>query len=142
MHRAVSFRIPAVASLALGTLTACGDTIEGLWTVTQQSYNGQVYDFPVENTYDYAGSTYSYALSITLNIGDELTGVLSQHYTATVNGEVIYDESYDYAVAVTDEGAAAYTIQVEDDGLSLDCFLEADTLDCSSDDGLNMVLER
>jgi len=145
MSKLVNFKIPATASLALGTLTACGgDTVVGDWDVSQRTYDGEVYEFPVEYTYDYYGDTWTYSLRMALVVQDDLTGVFSTHYTQSINDVVIYDYSYDYAVQVTKESKSEYTIAVEDDPMELNCTVEGDVMTCLYDGDANntMTFER
>lgn len=124
--------IPLAAALGL-SLTSCGPddpSIVGTWDATE--VDGQ--KFPVvQDGYD---TDYTYTSSLFLVIKDDLTGTLTSRESITDNGKPVDSYEYSYSVAVDDDDAPTYKLNIPDGELALICTLSGSALDCTdADDG-------
>jgi len=124
-------QIPATASLALGTLTACADPVVGDWELTERTYNGLTYKFPAVYAEENYGNTYAYVYTVTMSIEADMTGVLTAGYHSEINGIQVYDDAYDYGITVEKQSSSTCVIRVDDGGIAMSCTKEEDQLSCA-----------
>lgn len=124
--------IPLAAALGL-SLTSCGHddpSIVGTWDATE--VDGEKWPL-VQSGYD---TDYTYTSSLVLVIKDDLTGTLTSRESITDNGKPIETYEYDYAVAIDDDAAPTYKLDIPEGELALTCTLSGSALDCTDpDDG-------
>lgn len=139
-----TFTVP-LAALAISLNNGCTDNIVGAWELVE--VDGE--EFPLEDSATYDGYTYSYSVTGSLEVTDELDAELEVTYSysyTTADGETeSYSYAYSYEGTVTPGKARGeYEIALEDDGeeLNLDCTLAGDVLSCDEADLGDLVFER
>lgn len=129
--------IPALSALSVFTTTAgcSADPALGDWTGTSLTYaNGQAYALPYVYTEVEGDTTYAFTVQFYLALEKE-SATLTYSYTATENGVVVPDETYDQTSALTpskvSRGVWDLAGTLDEQPLALSCTAADDTMSCT-----------